>query len=197
MPRIKPLAALPVNFAMTNEPPRRTANPFRRHAAHAVCVDGASSPRPLHVCRCGVPLLSGRQAPGPVERIAPPASGRAGGARPVDALVPGSPARRVRRSPIAALMRCFPMQLTGSGDPGAPPAAVANARTGSMQSFHPRPKVHILVGSSRSHASTGPAAGDRVGHRFDERPMMIPLPHPSGQGRWRPTRPTGSAWPRR
>ena len=25
---------------------------------------------------------------------------------------------------------------------------------------------------------------DRVGNRFGERPVMIPLPHPSGQNRW-------------
>ena len=25
---------------------------------------------------------------------------------------------------------------------------------------------------------------DRVGKRFGERPVMIPLPHPSGQSRW-------------
>ena len=43
----------------------------------------------------------------------------------------------------------------------------------------------FLVGQLAIARFLGPGRlEDRVGHRFGERPVMIPLPHPSGQSRW-------------
>ena len=48
-----------------------------------------------------------------------------------------------------------------------------------------RPKVLILVGQLAIARFLGRGSlEDRVGKRFGERPVMIPLPHPSGQSRW-------------
>jgi uracil-DNA glycosylase len=45
--------------------------------------------------------------------------------------------------------------------------------------------VLILVGQLAIARFLGPGPlEDRVGHRFGERPVMVPLPHPSGQSRW-------------
>ena len=48
-----------------------------------------------------------------------------------------------------------------------------------------QPKVLILVGQMAIARFLGPGPlEDRVGKRFGERPVVIPLPHPSGQNRW-------------
>ena len=48
-----------------------------------------------------------------------------------------------------------------------------------------KPRVLILVGQMAISRFLGPAAlEERVGKSFGKRPVMIPLPHPSGQNRW-------------
>jgi uracil-DNA glycosylase len=43
----------------------------------------------------------------------------------------------------------------------------------------------ILVGQLAITRFLGPGSlDDRVGKSFGERPVMVPLPHPSGQNRW-------------
>jgi uracil-DNA glycosylase len=43
----------------------------------------------------------------------------------------------------------------------------------------------ILVGQMAIARFLGPGSlEDRVGKSFGEQPLMIPLPHPSGQNRW-------------
>jgi uracil-DNA glycosylase len=88
---------------------------------------------------------------------------------------------------IAALMRCFPgRNPAGNGDLKPPPAAVANcAHWLEAELRILKPKVLILVGQLAIARFLGPGTlEDRVGHRFGERPVMGPLPHPSGQSRW-------------
>jgi len=88
---------------------------------------------------------------------------------------------------IAALMRCFPgRNRAGSGDLKPPPAAVANcAHWLDSELRLIKPKVLILVGQLAIARFLGPGRlEDRVGHRFGDRPVMVPLPHPSGQSRW-------------
>jgi uracil-DNA glycosylase len=88
---------------------------------------------------------------------------------------------------IAALMRCFPgRNRAGTGDLRPPPAAVANcAHWLEAELRLLRPKVLILVGQMAITRFLGPGRlEDRVGQSFGERPVMIPLPHPSGQSRW-------------
>ena len=88
---------------------------------------------------------------------------------------------------IAALMRCFPgRNKTGTGDLRPPPAAVKNcAHWLDAELRLLKPRVLILVGQMAISRFLGPGSlEERVGKRFGERPVMIPLPHPSGQNRW-------------
>ena len=88
---------------------------------------------------------------------------------------------------IAALMRCFPgRNKTNTGDLRPPPAGVANcAHWLDSELLLLRPKVLILVGQLAIARFLGPGSLEgRVGKKFGERPVMVPLPHPSGQSRW-------------
>ena len=88
---------------------------------------------------------------------------------------------------IAALMRCFPgRNRQDTGDLPPPPAGVANcAHWLDAELKLLRPKVLILVGQMAITRFLGPGPlEERVGRRFGERPVMVPLPHPSGQNRW-------------
>ena len=88
---------------------------------------------------------------------------------------------------IAALMRCFPgRNRAGTGDLRPPPAAVANcAHWLDAELEILKPRVLILVGQLAIARFLGPGTlEERVGHTFGDRPVMVPLPHPSGQSRW-------------
>jgi uracil-DNA glycosylase len=66
------------------------------------------------------------------------------------------------------------------------PAAIANcAHWLDAELRLLRPKVLIPVGQLAISRFLGPGSlEERVGKRFGERPVMVPLPHPSGQSRW-------------
>jgi uracil-DNA glycosylase len=84
-------------------------------------------------------------------------------------------------------MRCFPgRNRAGNGDLKPPPAAVANcAHWLDAELRLLKPRVLILVGQMAIARFLGPGRlEDRVGHRFGDRPVMVPLPHPSGTSRW-------------
>ena len=157
-----------------------------------VCVDQGIIPEanPTFEGRWGAPFFLVGQAPGPVERESRrPFSGRAG--KELDRWMVRAGfenAEEFRRlTYIAALMRCFPgRNRAGSGDLKPPPAAVANcAHWLEAELRLTKPKVMILVGQMAIARFLGPGRlEDRVGHRFGDRPVMIPLPHPSGQSRW-------------
>ena len=88
---------------------------------------------------------------------------------------------------IAALMRCFPgRNALGAGDLRPPPAGVANcAHWLEAELRMLEPQVLILVGQMAIARFLGPGRlEDRVGKTFGRQPVMIPLPHPSGQSRW-------------
>ena len=88
---------------------------------------------------------------------------------------------------IAALMRCFPgRNSSGTGDRPPPPKGIANcAHWLDAELRLLQPKVMILVGQMAISRFLGPAPlEERVGKAFGKRPVMIPLPHPSGQSRW-------------
>jgi uracil-DNA glycosylase len=92
-----------------------------------------------------------------------------------------------RMTYIAALMRCFPGRNRGdTGDLPPPPAGIANCRHWLDEELRLlRPRVLIPVGQMAIARFLGPAPlEDRVGTSFGARPVMIPLPHPSGQNRW-------------
>ena len=157
-----------------------------------VCVDEGIIPEatPTFEGRWGAPFFLVGQAPGPVERESRrPFSGRAGKELDRWMVQAGfeSPEDFRRLTYIAALMRCFPgRNRAGNGDLKPPPAAVANCTHWlELELRLLKPKVLILVGQLAIARFLGPGRlEDRVGHRFGERPVMVPLPHPSGQSRW-------------
>jgi uracil-DNA glycosylase len=157
-----------------------------------VCVDQGIIPEatPTFAGAWGAPFFLVGQAPGPVERESRrPFSGRAGKELDRWMLRAGfaSPEEFRQLTYIAALMRCFPgRNPAGNGDLRPPPAAVANcAHWLDAELRILKPRVLILVGQLAIARFLGPGRlEDRVGHRFGERPVMVPLPHPSGQSRW-------------
>ena len=130
------------------------------------------------------------QAPGPAERLTKrPFSGRAGKELDRWMLRAGfsGPEEFRRLTYIAALMRCFPgRNKQNTGDLRPPPAGIANcAHWLDEELVLLKPKVLILVGQMAITRFLGPGAlEDRVGKKFGDRPVMVPLPHPSGQSRW-------------
>jgi uracil-DNA glycosylase len=88
---------------------------------------------------------------------------------------------------IAALMRCFPgRNPAGNGDLRPSPAAVANcAHWLDAELRILKPKALFLVGQMAINRFLGPGPLEgRVGKSFGDAPLMVPLPHPSGQSRW-------------
>jgi len=130
------------------------------------------------------------QAPGPTERESRrPFDGRAG--KELDRWMVRAGfanADEFRKlTYIAALMRCFPgRNATGTGDLRPPAAAIANcAHWLETELRILMPKVVIPVGQMAISRFLGPGSLEgRVGERFGERPVIVPLPHPSGTSRW-------------
>jgi uracil-DNA glycosylase len=157
-----------------------------------VCVDEGIIPEanPTFEGRWGAPFFLIGQAPGPVERESRrPFSGRAG--KELDRWMVRAgfaSAEEFRRlTYIAALMRCFPgRNRAGNGDLKPPPKAVANCSHWLDSELRLlKPKVVIPVGQMAINRFLGPGRlEDRVGQKFGERPVIVPLPHPSGQSRW-------------
>ena len=140
--------------------------------------------------RWGAPFFMVGQAPGPVELATRrPFSGRAGKELERWMVRAGfSDGDEFRRlTYIAALMRCFPgRNKTDTGDLRPPPAGIANCAHWLDEELRLlKPRVLILVGQLAITRFLGPGSlEDRVGKSFGEGPVMIPLPHPSGQNRW-------------
>ncbi len=156
------------------------------------CADAGIIPEatPTFSGQWGAPFFLVGQAPGPAERESRrPFSGRAGKELDRWMLRVGFASRdEFRRSTyIAALMRCFPgRNPAGTGDLRPPAAAVANcAHWLDAELEMLRPKVLILVGQMAIARFLGPGRlEERVGASFGTAPVMVPLPHPSGQSRW-------------
>jgi uracil-DNA glycosylase len=156
------------------------------------CVDDGIIPEanPTFEGRWGAPFMLVGQAPGPTERVSRrPFSGRAG--KELDRWMVRAgfaSAEEFRRlTYIAALMRCFPgRNATGTGDLRPPPAGVNNcAHWLDTELRILKPKVVIPVGLMAINRFLGPGSLDgRVGKRFGESPVVVPLPHPSGTSRW-------------
>ena len=157
-----------------------------------VCADQGiiAEANPTFEGRWGAPFFLVGQAPGPAERATRrPFSGRAGKELDRWMLRAGfrDPDEFRRLTYIAALMRCFPgRNAQNTGDLRPPPAGIANCAhwlDAELQML--RPRVLILVGQLAIVRFLGPGSLEsRVGKKFGERPVMVPLPHPSGQSRW-------------
>jgi uracil-DNA glycosylase len=88
---------------------------------------------------------------------------------------------------IAAMMRCFPgRNPKGNGDLRPPPHGIANcAHWLDAELAMLRPRVIIPVGQLAIARFLGPGSlEERVGKSFGTKPVIVPLPHPSGQSRW-------------
>jgi uracil-DNA glycosylase len=88
---------------------------------------------------------------------------------------------------IAAMMRCFPgRNPKGNGDLRPPPRGIANcAHWLDAELAMLRPRVIIPVGQLAIARFLGPGSlEERVGKSFGTKPVIVPLPHPSGQSRW-------------
>ena len=88
---------------------------------------------------------------------------------------------------IAALMRCFPgRNRQNTSDLPPPRKGIANCShwlEGELDLL--KPMVLIPIGQLAIKRFLGEGAlDDRVGNRFGVAPVIIPLPHPSGQSRW-------------
>lgn len=101
-----------------------------------------------------------------------------------------SPEEFRRLTYIAALMRCFPgRNAAGTGDLRPPTAGIANCAhwlDAELRMLEPRvliPVGQMAINRFLRHLGPGPLE-DRIGKRFGERPIIIPLPHPSGTSRW-------------
>lgn len=138
----------------------------------------------------GAPFQIVGQAPGPDERqTRRPFSGRAG--KELDRWMLRAGFQDVeefrRMTYIAALMLCFPgRNKSNTGDLPPPRRGVANCAHWLEDEMRLlRPKVIIPVGQLAITGFLGPGSlEERVGNRFGDKPIVIPLPHPSGQSRW-------------
>ena len=168
-----------------------TAHQTACRACH-VCVDAGIIPEanPTFEGRWGAPFMLVGQAPGPTERVSRrPFSGRAGKELDRWMLRAGfaTPEEFRRLTYIVALMRCFPgRNAAGTGDLRPPSAAIANcAHWLEAELAILKPKALIPVGQMAINRFLGPGALEsRVGERFGDHPVIVPLPHPSGQSRW-------------
>ena len=130
------------------------------------------------------------QAPGPVEAVERrPFAGRAGKelGRWMARAGFASDEEFRRLTYIAALMRCFPgRNPSGSGDRPPPARAVRNCAAWlDAELALVRPRVLIPVGQLAIRRFLGPGSlEERVGRTFGGEPLVVPLPHPSGQSRW-------------
>ena len=174
--------------------PTRAAFAAHQAACRActVCADEGiiAEANPTFSGEWGAKFLLVGQAPGPVERLSrKPFSGRAGKELDRWMLRAGfETAEEFRRvTYIAALMRCFPgRNARGNGDLRPPPRGVANcAHWLDAELAMLRPRVLILVGQMAIVRFLGPGSLESfVGETFGTQPVMVPLPHPSGQSRW-------------
>ncbi len=146
--------------------------------------------RPVFQGGARAPFLLVGQAPGPVELdTRRPFSGRAGKELARWAVRAGFESdhefRRVTY--LCAVMRCFPGRLpSGRGDRPPPRRAIANcAHWLEAELALLEPKLVIAVGQHAISRFLGPGPlEERVGSSFGTHPVVLPLPHPSGQSRW-------------
>jgi len=175
------------------------------HRACTRCVDVGLLPvaRPVFGGHAGQRILLVGQAPGPVERdVNRPFAGRAGRQLVRWMMRAGfaDEASFRDRVYIMSMTTCFPGRLpSGSGDrrPSAREVALCAPWMTSLigllsprlimpvgglaiSRFFPGGKLDNLVGG----VFTGEGLRVEPGSRGEAAPLLVPLPHPSGQSRW-------------
>jgi uracil-DNA glycosylase len=140
--------------------------------------------------QAGAPFLLVGQAPGPVEiEQGRPFAGRAGreiGRWMARAGFTSDDEFR-RLTYLTAVMRCFPgRQPSGKGDRPPPGRAMRNCASWlEAELALLRPRVLVPVGQLAIRRFLGPGSlEERIGRTYGDDPLVIPLPHPSGQSRW-------------
>jgi uracil-DNA glycosylase len=156
------------------------------------CVDDGTLPdaNPTFEGRFGARILLVGQAPGPAEReTRRPFSGRAGRELVRWAIRAGFASEEDFRDRvyICSIIRCFPGRTDDDrGDRRPPRQAILNCAPWLEAELEIlRPAAIIAVGQMAIERFLG--AGrleDRVGKQFGSNPVLLPLPHPSGQSRW-------------
>lgn len=188
---------------MTDSVAELLATVERRHRACVRCVAAGHLPRahPVFSGRAGQRILLVGQAPGPVEDdVTRPFAGRAGGQLMRWMLRAGFESEGDVRARVfmTSMTTCFPGRLPdGRGDRRPSAREVALCR-GWLDGYLTllRPPLIICVGTMsqarflpgrRLDAIVGQAwstAGEVVGGVPRDAPVLLPLPHPSGQSRW-------------
>jgi len=185
-------------------PPGTLAELVAGHRACTRCADAGliAAARPVFSGRPGQRILLVGQAPGAVEHdVTRPFAGRAGRQLVRWMLRAGFADEDDFRDRvwITATMTCFPGRRPGGGGDRRPgPAEIALCAgwlDGVLRLLAPR--LIIPVGGLALSRLLGPLRlDDAVGRAFDRtgapveepwpagHPVLVPLPHPSGQSRW-------------
>ncbi len=156
------------------------------------CVDDGILPEanPTFSGNAGCRIFLVGQAPGPVEREARiPFMGRAGRELFRWMARAGWSSEEEFRAHVymCSMIRCFPGRTPDNrGDKRPPPGAVANCSHWLEQELALLRPVGILaVGQMAIGRFVGRGKLDEVvGAAYGSDPVVIPLPHPSGQSRW-------------
>lgn len=173
-----------------------------RHRACTRCVTAGYLTRahPVFSGHAGQQILLVGQAPGPVEDdVTRPFAGRAGRVLIRWLIEAGFRDEAEVRGCIymTSMTTCFPGRLPGGGDRRPSAREVGLCRhwlDGDLDYLHPR--LILTVGTlSLGRFLPGSRLDDAVGRVFhqgvevedgggDTSPLILPLPHPSGQSRW-------------
>ena len=164
----------------------------RRCRACTRCVEDGIllEANPTFEGNAGARIFLVGQAPGPVEKESRrPFSGRAGRELVRWMTRAGWESEPQFRAEvyIGSMARCFPgRNRQNSGDLAPSRACVANCLPWlEAELALLRPLAILAVGGMAiTHFLGAGQLGDRVGHAFGSDPVVIPLPHPSGQSRW-------------
>lgn len=175
----------------------------RRHRACVRCVDAGYLARahPVFSGRAGQRLMLIGQAPGPVEDdVTRPFAGRAGAQLMRWFVRAGFAGEQEVRERVfmTSMTTCFPGRLPNTAGDRRPSAAEVALCSGWLATYLDvlRPALVICVGGlahsrflpgRRLETLVGRAwspAGEVIDGMPDRAPVLLPVPHPSGQSRW-------------
>jgi uracil-DNA glycosylase family 4 len=175
----------------------------RHHRACVRCVEAGYLERahPVFSGQAGQRLMLIGQAPGPVEDdVTRPFAGRAGRQLMRWFAQAGFASEQEVRDRVfmTSMTTCFPGRLPGNAGDRRPSAAEVALCSGWLDSYitHLDPALIICIGGlAHSRFLRGRRLDAIVGHAWSVQgevvdgvpsraPVLLPLPHPSGQSRW-------------
>lgn len=174
-----------------------------RHRGCVRCVEAGLLPRahPVFSGRAGQRIMLVGQAPGPVEDdVTRPFAGRAGAQLMRWLSSAGFAGEDDVRARIfmTSMTTCFPGRLPGNAGDRRPSAREVAMCSGWLDAYLEllAPRLILLVGTlAQARFLPGRRLDDLVGRAWSgagepvlgapaEAPVLLPLPHPSGQSRW-------------